>query len=67
MPDSLDPRLCRTLARKARLKAAAATDIDLQQSYLELADDYEMMADTLERIQRKNPLYIQTETRPNCP
>jgi len=55
MPDSLDPRLCRILAQKARLKAAIATDIDLQQSYLELADDYETMADTLERIQRKNP------------
>ena len=56
MPDSLDPRLCRILAQKARLKAAIATDIDLQQSYLELADDYERMADTLERIQRQNSL-----------
>jgi hypothetical protein len=56
MPDSLDPRLCRILAQKARDKAAAATDIDLRQSYLELADDYETIADTLERI-RKRPLY----------
>jgi hypothetical protein len=48
-----NPHVCRDLAVEARKEAAAATDVDLQQSYLELATDYEMLADTLERIQRK--------------
>jgi hypothetical protein len=29
------------------------TDIDLQASYFELAEDYQMLAETLERIERK--------------
>lgn len=56
MPDSMDPRLCRILAQKARDKAATTTDVDLQQSYFELAEDYETIAETLERIQGKKRL-----------
>ena len=53
VPDKFNPRVFRVLAEKARVKADAATDIDLQQSYLELAEDYDALAKTLERIQRK--------------
>jgi hypothetical protein len=42
------------LAEKARIKADTQADIDLQASYFELAQDYEMLAQTLERIQRKH-------------
>ena len=53
MPDQQNPQLYRDLAERARVKAAAATDVDLQASYFEIATDYETLAQTLERIQRK--------------
>jgi hypothetical protein len=56
MLDYQNPRVCCELAEQARIEAAAATDVDLQQSCIELAEDYQMLADTLERIQRKRGL-----------
>jgi hypothetical protein len=53
MPDRHDPCLCRDLAEGARIKADTETDVDLQQCYLELAQDYQMLANTLERISLK--------------
>jgi hypothetical protein len=60
MPDRQNPRLCRDFAEEARIKADVQTDVDLQQSYLELAEDYETLAQTLERIQRKRRLLEPT-------
>jgi len=60
MPETMDPGLCRKLAQEARTKAITAKDVDLQQSYLELAADYETLAETLERIQRNRILLQPT-------
>ena len=60
IPGRQTPRLYRDLAEKARIKAGAAADVDLQQSYFELAADYEALAQTLERIQRKRRLLEPT-------
>jgi hypothetical protein len=53
MLDLQDACLCRDLADGARIKADTETDGDLQQTYLELAQDYQMLAKILERIQLK--------------
>ena len=52
MPDTPTPHHYRNLAKEARRKATATSDIDLHQSYLELAADYEAVAETLDRIRR---------------
>jgi hypothetical protein len=59
VPDQHTPGLCRDLAERARAKAEVQADVDLQQSYFELAADYEMLAQTLERIERKRGLLEQ--------
>jgi hypothetical protein len=61
MLDYQNTRVCRDLAKEARIEADAVTDVDLQHSYIELAEDYEMLADTLERIHRKLGLSEPTD------
>lgn len=53
MPDKSDPAVYRELAAQVRVKAGKSADIPLTQSYFELAAAFEMLADTLERIQRR--------------
>jgi hypothetical protein len=60
MPDRQNPRLCLDLAEQARMKADVQSDVDLYQSYIELAEDYEILAQVLERIQRKRALLDPT-------
>jgi hypothetical protein len=60
MPDRQNPRFCSDLAEQARMKADTQIDVDLYQSYIELAEDYEILAQVLERIQRKRALLEPT-------